>query len=190
MNWNLVGSIYGRSSLKSAHFVIIHYQTWPSRLKCEKLTDDTQQTTDAKWCQKLTLPLARWAKKNIKMWIPKCTSRSVNKHGHHRQFLFLIGQYLKKSSSLKLLVSSGQQLRLSKVHDFYTVIIILFQFGLVVSWWPYGWVMLRFMNCTLQLVDCTYVGWYYVLVQYSHITSFFRFINSHWLFSDWKTFMT
>ena len=30
MNWNLVGSIYGRSSLKSAHFVMIHYQTWPS----------------------------------------------------------------------------------------------------------------------------------------------------------------
>jgi hypothetical protein len=28
MNWNLVGSIYGRSSLKSAHFVMIHYQTW------------------------------------------------------------------------------------------------------------------------------------------------------------------
>jgi hypothetical protein len=30
MNRNLVGSIYGRSSLKSAHFVMIHYQTWPS----------------------------------------------------------------------------------------------------------------------------------------------------------------
>jgi hypothetical protein len=29
------------------------------RLKCEKLTDD-------KWWQKLTLPLARWAKKKIK----------------------------------------------------------------------------------------------------------------------------
>ena len=29
------------------------------------------------------------------------SSRSVNKHGHHRQFLFLIGRYLKKSS-LKL----------------------------------------------------------------------------------------
>jgi hypothetical protein len=29
MNWNLVGSIYGRFSLKSAHFVMIHYQTWP-----------------------------------------------------------------------------------------------------------------------------------------------------------------
>jgi hypothetical protein len=31
MNWNLVGSIYGRSSPKSAHFVLIHYQTWPSQ---------------------------------------------------------------------------------------------------------------------------------------------------------------
>jgi hypothetical protein len=30
------------------------------RLKCEKLTDDG--------CQKLTLPLARFAKKNIKMY--------------------------------------------------------------------------------------------------------------------------
>jgi hypothetical protein len=29
MNRNLVGSIYGRSSLKSVHFVMIHYQTWP-----------------------------------------------------------------------------------------------------------------------------------------------------------------
>ena len=26
---SFVGSIYGRSSLKSAHFVMIHYQTWP-----------------------------------------------------------------------------------------------------------------------------------------------------------------
>jgi hypothetical protein len=32
------------------------------RLKCEKLTDDRRRTTDAKWWQKLTLPLARWAK--------------------------------------------------------------------------------------------------------------------------------
>ena len=28
MKWNLVGSIYGRSSLKIAHFVPIHLQTW------------------------------------------------------------------------------------------------------------------------------------------------------------------
>jgi hypothetical protein len=29
VNQNLVGSIYGRFSLKIAHFVPIHYQTWP-----------------------------------------------------------------------------------------------------------------------------------------------------------------
>jgi hypothetical protein len=29
MNRNLVGSIYGRSSIKIAHFVPIRYQTWP-----------------------------------------------------------------------------------------------------------------------------------------------------------------
>jgi hypothetical protein len=29
MNRNLVGSIYGWSSLKIAHFVMIHLQTWP-----------------------------------------------------------------------------------------------------------------------------------------------------------------
>ena len=47
LKWNLVESIYGRSSLKNAHFV----------------------------------------------------SRSINKHGSHRQFLFLIGQFLKIFSS-------------------------------------------------------------------------------------------
>jgi hypothetical protein len=29
MNWNLVGSIYGRFSLMSAHLVMIQHQTWP-----------------------------------------------------------------------------------------------------------------------------------------------------------------
>ena len=29
MNLNLVGSIYGNSSVMIAHFVLIHYQTWP-----------------------------------------------------------------------------------------------------------------------------------------------------------------
>ena len=29
MNWNLVGSIYRRFSIKIAHFVAIRYQTWP-----------------------------------------------------------------------------------------------------------------------------------------------------------------
>ena len=35
------------------------------KLKCEKLTDDRRWTTDANWWQKLTLPLAKWAKKCI-----------------------------------------------------------------------------------------------------------------------------
>jgi hypothetical protein len=29
MNQNLVGSIYGRFSVKIAHFVLIRWQTWP-----------------------------------------------------------------------------------------------------------------------------------------------------------------
>jgi hypothetical protein len=29
MIWNLVGSIYGRSSIEMSHFVLIHLQTWP-----------------------------------------------------------------------------------------------------------------------------------------------------------------
>jgi hypothetical protein len=35
------------------------------------------------------------------------SSRSVNKHGHHRQFLFLISWFLKKSSPLKPLCQMG-----------------------------------------------------------------------------------
>ena len=66
MNWNLVGSIYGRSSLKSAHFVMLHYT---------KLTETWQEAS-------IECPL----------WRLLISSRSVDKHG---QFLFLIGWYLK-----------------------------------------------------------------------------------------------
>ena len=31
MKWNLVGSIYGRSSINIAYFVLIREQTWPSQ---------------------------------------------------------------------------------------------------------------------------------------------------------------
>jgi hypothetical protein len=37
------------------------------------------------------------------LWRLLVSSRSVSKHGHHMQFLFLIGWFLKKSSRLKLL---------------------------------------------------------------------------------------
>jgi hypothetical protein len=35
---------------------------------------------------------------------------SINKHGHHRQFLFLIGRFLKKSSPLKPLCQMNRNL--------------------------------------------------------------------------------
>ena len=38
----------------------------------EKIKMYGWQMTDNKWWQKLILPLARFAKKNIKMWIPTC----------------------------------------------------------------------------------------------------------------------
>jgi len=37
-------------------------------LKCEKLTDDRRWTMDAKWWQKLTLPLARWVKNVVYLY--------------------------------------------------------------------------------------------------------------------------
>jgi hypothetical protein len=80
MNRNLVGSIYGKSSVAIAHFVPIDASYQVSvhlaevfqrrRLKCEKLMDDRRRTTDAKWWQKLTLSLAKWTKNSkYAMWI-------------------------------------------------------------------------------------------------------------------------
>jgi hypothetical protein len=65
---------------------------------------DRRRTTDAKWWQKLTLPLARWAKNVAWCAFSNITNtnvhiRSINKHGHHRQFLFPIGRFLKSFSS-------------------------------------------------------------------------------------------
>ena len=61
MNQNLVGSIYGRSSVKIAQFVPIHYQTW-----------------------------------------------------RHRQFLFLIGRFLKIFSSETALLNELNELKLNE----------------------------------------------------------------------------
>jgi hypothetical protein len=87
MNQNLVWSIYWRSSIKIAHFVPIGFNGsgqnvqslertfyrcflpsfssfgWGvSEEKIKMWKVNKWQTTDAKWWQKLTLPLARWAK--------------------------------------------------------------------------------------------------------------------------------
>jgi len=53
MNWHLVGSIYGRSSIKIAHFVPICYQTWPPQAI---LVSDWSISKDLLLCNRL----AKW----------------------------------------------------------------------------------------------------------------------------------
>jgi hypothetical protein len=57
-------NFYRGPSIDASYQVSVHLAEGfqMRRLKCEKLTDDGKRTTDAKWWQKLTLPLARWAK--------------------------------------------------------------------------------------------------------------------------------
>jgi hypothetical protein len=54
------------------------------------------------------------------------SSRSINKHGHHRQFLFLIGWFLKKSSPLKPLCQMNRKLVGSIYGRFSIRLVILF----------------------------------------------------------------
>jgi hypothetical protein len=87
MNWNLVGSIYGRSSLKSAHFVMIHYQAWPPQAI---LVSDWPIFKNLLLWNRLAKWTETWQEVFMEcpLWRLLISSRSVNKHGHHRQFLF------------------------------------------------------------------------------------------------------
>ena len=61
-----MANLYRGPSIHASYQVSVHLAKGfqRRRLKCEKLTDDRRWTTDAKWWQMLTLPLARWAKTN------------------------------------------------------------------------------------------------------------------------------
>jgi hypothetical protein len=91
MNWNLVGSIYGRSSLK------VHILLWSITKH-----DPPQAILVSDWPIFKNLLLWNHFAKLTETWQEasmECrlliSSLSVNKHGHHRQFLFMIGRYLK-----------------------------------------------------------------------------------------------
>jgi hypothetical protein len=62
MDRDKLSNLYRRPPIDDTYQVSVHLAKGfqRRRLKCEKLTD-ARQTTDAKWWQKLTLPLARWA---------------------------------------------------------------------------------------------------------------------------------
>ena len=80
---------------------MIHYQTCPP-----------QAILVSDWSIKKNLLLwncmAKWtetwqeASMECPLWRMLISFRSVSKHGHHMQFLFLIGWFLKKSSPLKM----------------------------------------------------------------------------------------
>ena len=95
----LVGSIYGRLSIKSAHLVLIPQQTWPPQAilvsdffffnkssPLKPLTHMNRNLVDSIY-ERPSIMIAHFG--------------SVNKHGRHRQFLLLIGRFLEKIYTLK-----------------------------------------------------------------------------------------
>jgi hypothetical protein len=80
MNWNLLGSIYGRFSTKIAHFVPIRYHTWPQQAL--KLLDQMNRNLEGNICGRSFIKIVNFVP--IRKY-----------HGRHMQFLFLIGRFLK-----------------------------------------------------------------------------------------------
>jgi hypothetical protein len=65
MDWDEMSNLYEGPFHKCflPSFISFGWGVSEERIKMWKVNDDGRQTTDAKWWQKFTLPLARWAKK-------------------------------------------------------------------------------------------------------------------------------
>ena len=98
MNRNLEGSILGWSSIKIAHLILIRLQTWsPQTILVSDWLISKKSSPLKPLCQmNRSLVGSIIGRSSIKLLI---YFQSVNKHGHHRQFLFLIGRFLKIFSS-------------------------------------------------------------------------------------------
>jgi hypothetical protein len=58
-----MSTLYRGPSIDASYQVSVHLAEGVSEEKIKMWKVNGQQMTDAKWLQKLTLPLARWAKK-------------------------------------------------------------------------------------------------------------------------------
>ena len=83
---------------KEWHFVMIHYQNPPQGI----LVSDWPICLNLLLWNRLAKLTETWQESSMEcpLWRMLILSQSINKHGHHRQFLFLIGWFLKKSFPL------------------------------------------------------------------------------------------
>ena len=90
---NLVGSIYGRLSIKIAHLVPIPQQTWPAQaiLVADWLIPKKSSTLKPLGQMNRNVLGSIYGRPSIKI----VHFGSVNKHGQHRQFVLLIGRFIK-----------------------------------------------------------------------------------------------
>jgi hypothetical protein len=100
MNWNLVGSIYGRSSINIDGSGQNEQSLQRTFHRCflPSFGSFGQAFSEEKIFKNRPI-----RNKNCLWWpcllTERNASRSINKHGHHRPFLFLIGRFLKIFSS-------------------------------------------------------------------------------------------
>ena len=86
----LVGSIYGRSSISIAHFIPIHWQTWLPQAMLVSYWLISKKTSPLKPLSQMNRNLVG---SNVRSSIRIAYFLPIR--WHHRQFLFLIGWFLK-----------------------------------------------------------------------------------------------